>query len=66
MSALSKVEATHHVCLWKYGSMTEELIFNCYLILINLNSYLGLVATKLGSIEIDDQKEEIINHTTYS
>lgn len=46
--------------------MTEELIFNCYLILINLNSYLGLVATKLGSIEIDDQKEEIINLTTYS
>lgn len=34
MSALSKVEATHHVRLWKYGSMTEELIFNFYLILI--------------------------------
>lgn len=62
MSALSKVEATHHVRLWgKYGSMTEELIFNFYLILIT-QLPTGLMATKLGSTEKDDQRRNYKSH----
>lgn len=49
---LPNVIAKNHMGLlrtWKVSSASEELNFHFYLILINLNGHMGLVATILDS-----------------